>query len=104
MVGDAARDPGREGERLSGRLSGPLPLLTGLLPAGDSDRPGRGLRRGGGGSKSSFVLIDIPAILDGLLLDLTGREGGYSEGCSISSSLPRRGEFAVLNGGMVADD
>ena len=104
MAGDAGRDPGREGERLSGRLSGPLALLTGLLPVGDSDRPGRGLRRGGGGSNGSSILFGIPAMLDGLLLDLAGKEGGYSGGCSISSSRSRRGGIAVLNGDGVADD
>ena len=104
MAGDAGRDPGREGERLSGRLSSPLPLLTGLLTVGDSDRPGRGLSRGGGESNSSSILFGKPAILDGLLLDLTGKEGGYSGGCSISSSWPRRGGIAGLNGGVAADD
>ena len=103
MAGDAGRDPGRDGERLSGRFSGPLPLLTGLLPVGDSDRPGRGLRRGGGGSNGSSM-FGIPAILDGLLLDLAGKEGVYSGGCSISSSRSRRGVIAVLNGGVAADD
>lgn len=104
MFGDAGRDPGREGERLPGRLSGPLPLVTGLLPVGDSDRSGRGLRRGGGGSNSSSVSLGIPAILDGLLLDLAGKAGAYSDGCSISSSWSVRGEIVVLNGGVVASD
>ena len=104
MAGDAGRDPGRDGERLSGRLSGPLALLTGLLPVGDSDRSGGGLRRGGGGSNGSFMMFGIPAILDGLLLDLAGKEGGYSGGCSISSSRSRRGVIAVLSGGVAADD
>lgn len=84
-MGEAGRDTGREGGRLPGRLSGPLPLLTGLLPMGDSDRPGRGLKRGGCGSKSSSLLPGIPAILDGLLLDLLGK-AGYPEDCNISSS------------------
>lgn len=104
MFGEAGRDPGREGERLSGRLSGPLPILTGLLPVGDSDRPGRGLRKGGGGSNSSSLLFGKPPILDGLLLDLPGKEGGYSGGCTISSSRPRGGGIAVLNDGVAADD
>ena len=104
MAGDAGRDPGREGERLCRRLSGPLALLTGWITVGDSDRPGRGLRRGGGGSDSSSTLLGRPAILDGLLLDLAGKEGGYSGGCSISSSRSRRGGIAVLNGNGVADD
>ena len=86
MLGDAGRDAGREDGRLPGRLSGPLPILTGLLPVGDSDRPGRGLRKGGGGSKSSSLSPGIPAILDGLLLDLPGKAGGYPDGCNISPS------------------
>ena len=104
MAGDVGRDPGCEGGRLSERLSGPLPLLTGLLPVGDSDRPGRGLSRGGGGSNSSSMLFGNPAILDGLLLDLTVKEGGYSGSCGISSSWPRSGGIAGLNGGVAAED
>ena len=78
--------------------------MTGLLPVGDSDRPGRGLRRGGGGSNSPSVSLGIPAILDGLLLDLAGKDGAYSGSCSISSSWPARGEIVVLNAGVVASD
>lgn len=80
MLGDAGRDAGREGGRLPGRLSGPLPLFTGLLPVGDSDRPGRGSRRGGGGYNSSSLSPGIPAMLDGLLLDRPGKAGGYIGG------------------------
>ena len=49
MFGDDGREDEREGERSGGeaRPSGPLPVLTGLLPLDDSDRTGSGLRKEG---------------------------------------------------------
>ena len=79
-MGDAGREPGCEGGRLPGRFSGPLALLTDLLPVGEPDRPGSGLRRGGGESNSSSLSPGIPAMVDGLLLDLPGKAGGYIGG------------------------